>query len=257
MNRTSHKWPKRLPSLSAEQESIRDQFMALWHEELPQRYKIIEHFKHGYPVSQLHTNNRRIRTLGIGAGLGGHLEFEDLSIQEYYALELRLEMAERLRQRYPQCRTIVGDCQQHLPFPDNFFDRVLAIHVLEHLPNLPAALIEIRRVLRPTGQLCVVIPCEGGIAYSFALNISARRLFEKRFKQSYDWLIQSEHINLPGEIIEELSLLFETQHRRFFPLLIPVVTLNLCIGLTLKPRYTPPFPNASGASVGGTEKENK
>ncbi|HEV3019647.1 MAG TPA: class I SAM-dependent methyltransferase [Burkholderiaceae bacterium] len=230
------KWPKRLPQLSDEQLRIRDQFMAEWHDELPQRYKLIERFNHGYPVRRCGALRQGFRTLEIGAGLGGHLEFENLGAQEYFALELRPEMAARLQQRYPQCRTIVCDCQQRLPMPDAFFDRVLAIHVLEHLPDLPAALGEIRRVLRPDGQFCVVIPCEGGIAYSLARNISARRLFEKRFGQSYDWLIQSEHINVPQEIFEELSRLFEIQHREFFPLPFPVVTLNLCIGLTLKPR---------------------
>jgi SAM-dependent methyltransferase len=247
VSQISSKWPKQLPLLSREQVCIRDEFMALWHEELPQRYKVIERFNHGYPVSRSRDLKGSIRTLEIGAGLGGHLEFENLSAQEYYALELRAEMAERLRQRYPQCHAMVGDCQQHLPFPDAFFDRVLAIHVLEHLPNLPAALSEIRRVIRARGHFCVVIPCEGGILYSLARNVSARRLFEKRFKQSYDWLIQSEHINLPDEILAELAVLFEIQHRRFFPLLVPVVGLNLCIGLTLQPRHTAPLQKVSGA----------
>lgn len=233
----SSKWPKRLPQLSREQLRIRDEFMALWHDELPQRYKIIERFNHGYPADRSRLLHGGIRTLEIGAGLGGHLEFENLDAQEYYALELRPEMAERLRRRYPQCRVMVGDCQKPLPFPGAFFDRILAIHVLEHLPNLPAAIREIHRVIRPAGQLCIVIPCEGGIAYTLARNISARRLFERRFKQPYDWLIRSEHINLPDEILEELSVLFEVCHRKFFPLLIPVVTLNLCIGLTLRPRH--------------------
>jgi SAM-dependent methyltransferase len=243
----SPKWPKRLPELSAEQLRIRDQFMALWHEELPKRYRIVERFNHGYPVSRSAGLRETLRTLEIGAGLGAHLEFEDLAAQEYFALELRPEMAERLRKRYPQCQTIVGDCQQRLPMADAFFDRVLAIHVLEHLPDLPAALREIRRVIRPSGQFCVVIPCEGGIAYSVARNISARRFFEKRFGQSYDWLYRSEHINLPWEILEELSRLFEIQHRRFFPLPVPVVTLNLCIGLTLKP-----LPDSQLEHRGGT-----
>jgi len=232
----SAKWPKRLAPLTAEQLRIRDEFMSLWHEELPQRYQVVERFNHGYSVKRVLGPRQNIRTLEVGAGLGGHLEFEDLSRQEYYALELRPEMADRLRERFPSCHVVVGDCQQKLPLPDDHFDRVLAIHVLEHLPNLPAALREIHRVLKPSGHFSVVIPCEGGMAYSLARNISARRVFEKRFKQSYDWLIRSEHINVPEEILTELSELFEIQHRQFFPLFIPVVTFNLCIGLTLRPR---------------------
>jgi SAM-dependent methyltransferase len=232
----AERWPKRLPPLTAEQERIRDDFMAHWHEVLPRRYSAIERFNHGYPISRLPHVARRLRTLEIGAGLGAHLAFEDLAAQDYFAVELRSDMAARLEQRFPACRVVKGDCQERLPFSDAGFDRVLAIHVLEHLPNLPAALREIRRVLRPDGQLCVVIPCEGGLAYSLARNISARRIFEKRYGQSYDWLVQSEHVNLPAEIIEELERDFVIKHRRFFPLHIPVTTLNLVIGLTLAPR---------------------
>ena len=37
----------------------------------------------------------------------------------------------------------------NLPFPEGFFDAVIANHVLYHLPALPLALSEIRRVLKP------------------------------------------------------------------------------------------------------------
>ncbi len=239
----SSRWPKRLPPLTSEQERIRDDFMAHWHELLPRRYSAIERFNHGYPIARLPRAARRLRTLEIGAGLGAHLAFEDLSAQDYVAVELRSEMAARLERRFPACHVETGDCQQRLPFDDAFFDRVLAIHVLEHLPNLPAALREIRRVVRPGGQLCAVIPCEGGIAYSLARNVSARRVFEARYRQSYDWLVASEHVNRPAEIIEELERDFVVVHRRFFPLGIPVTTLNLVIGLELTPRSAASSPS--------------
>lgn len=45
-----------------------------------------------------------------------------------------------------------------LDFPDNTFDAVICSEVLEHLPDYDAALIEIRRVLKPGGRLCVSVP---------------------------------------------------------------------------------------------------
>lgn len=42
---------------------------------------------------------------------------------------------------------------QSLPFDDNSFDAALANHMLYHVPDLPQALAEIRRVLRPGGRL--------------------------------------------------------------------------------------------------------
>jgi hypothetical protein len=81
-----------------------------------------------------------------------------------------------------------------------------------------------------------VIPCEGGFVYSIARKISAERIFKKRYKQSYRWFIEREHVNIPKEIIEELQLYFDIVHRDYFPFKIPLVDLNLCLGLTLRPK---------------------
>jgi SAM-dependent methyltransferase len=223
-------WPKRLPQLTDEQRRVRDQFMTRWLEVLPNRYELIERFNHSYPLDGDTTG----RTLELGAGLGEHLRYEDLSGQEYYAVELREELAEAIRERYPSVEAIVADCQERLPFNDAYFDRVLAVHVLEHLPDLPRALDEIQRVLAPRGRFHAVIPCEGGLAYSLARRISAQRLFEKEFDMSYEWLIRSEHVNVPWEILLELRKRFRLVRSRYFPFRVRSVTLNLVIGLTLE-----------------------
>jgi SAM-dependent methyltransferase len=231
-------WPKTIPPLTAEQQRISDDFMKFWHEVLPKRYGMIDEFNHGYPVK--HAPPEFVTTLEIGAGLGEHLEYENLTeIQRrnYYSLELRENMAARIRERFSEVQVRVGDCQSRLDFPDGFFDRILAVHVLEHLPNLPAAIREMRRLCRSgRGVFSVVIPCEGSLAYTMARRISAQRLFEKRYGQPYDWFISREHLNRPHEILAELSPHFSIQHRAFFPLPVPFVFCNLCIGLTLKPR---------------------
>lgn len=41
---------------------------------------------------------------------------------------------------------------QSLPFPDRSFDAVIANHMLYHVPDIPRALSEIRRVLKPQGS---------------------------------------------------------------------------------------------------------
>lgn len=231
-------WPKKLAELTPEQERIRDDFFNCWLEELPKRYSYFDQFNQKYPLRTFRNGpeqDGRIRTLDIGAGRGEHLAFEALERQTYVALELRTELASWIHKVFPQASVIVGDCQENIAFPDGYFDRVLAIHVLEHLPNLPRALDEICRVLKPDGKLSVVIPCEGGWAYTLARNISARPLFEKRYKQSYDWFIACEHINLPKEVVTELQLRFRILDQTFFPLYLPSTKLNLVIGLTLRP----------------------
>jgi len=226
-------WPKQLPTFTVEEQRVRDAFMARWLEYLPQRGGFVERFNHGYP---LRGGAGGGRTLEIGAGLGAHLRYENLEDQQYYAVELLQELADSIEASYPGVRTLVGDCQKRLPFDDGFFDRVLAIHVLEHLPNLPPALDEVARVLAPEGRFVAIIPCEGGLVYSLARRLTSKRLFEREFGREYDWFIRSEHINMPWEITSELEKRFHVADTCYFPLRIPSVSVNLIIGLTMRPR---------------------
>lgn len=223
------RWPKRLPELSDEQQRIREDFYQLWLETLPRKYKLLERFDHRYPAKRGRPGER---TLDIGAGLGTQLEWEDLSTQDYVATDLREDHLAELRERFPGVEAVRADVQSELPFEDGSFDRVNAIHVLEHLPNLPPALDEIRRVLKPDGRLVVVIPCEQGRVHLLARRVSARPLFEKRYGTSYDWFIATEHCNVPWEIEHELESRFDVGRRRWFPFLLPSVNLNLAIGMT-------------------------
>lgn len=234
-----NKWPKLLPPLTEAQQKINDEFVQKWHEALAGKrgYRLIEKFNHGYVVSNCPASF--VHTLEIGAGLGEHLNYEKLTkVQQenYVALEIRANMLAELKKRHPSIKTYLGDCQETLPFQDGHFERVLAIHVLEHLPNLPATIRELYRVCnKKNGCLSVVIPCEGGYLYSLARKVSAQRLFEKAYHQSYNWFIEREHLNKPNEIMMELKKYFQIKHKTFFPFKVPSVHLNLCIGLTLAP----------------------
>ena len=232
------KWPKKLPELTEEQVRIKDEWMKYWHELLPSKFGIIEEFNHGFPVKQM-SKRERLYTLEIGAGLGGHIAYENLDNQNYSVLELRENMAEVLKERFPKVNVHVGDIQKKTNFSDAQFDRVVAVHVLEHLPDLPSALDEVSRILKDDGQFTIVIPCEGGMAYGFARYISSNRIFRKKFNMEYGWLMKSEHVNKAYEIIDELKKKFTVTKRKFFPILMPFIFCNLCIGLNLvKKGYT-------------------
>jgi SAM-dependent methyltransferase len=232
------KWPKVLPPLSPEQKRINDEFMEYWHEVLPNSYSIADQFNHKYAVQHAPENFQR--TLEVGAGLGEHINYEKLTPDQqrnYVALDARENMIDRLKERFPQVRGYLGDCQTRLDFVDGYFDRIIAINVLEHLPDLPRAVDEMHRLCdKKIGVFSVVIPCEGGLAYGLARRISAQRIFEKRYKVPYKLFIGREHINVPEEIYEELDRHFQIVHRTFFPIPVPFEFCNLFIGLTLRPK---------------------
>lgn len=240
-------WPKTFPPLTPEQQRISNDFMKHWHEVLPQKFGIIDRFNHSYAVKSAPADF--CRTLEIGAGIGEHIKYEKLTPEQeanYHALELRPNMSAEIKRRWPRVQTITGDCQKRLDFADGYFDRILAIHVLEHLPNLPATVREMYRLCdKQRGVLSIVIPCEGGMAYSLARKISAQRIFEKRYNQPYKWFIEREHMNRPREILGELRPYFQVTSRSFFPLPLPAVFCNLVIGLTLTPRLDVTLPSAA------------
>ena len=231
------RWPKLLPPLEPEQKRINDDFMRYWHEVFPSRFGIADRWGHRYAVEHAPASFRR--TLEVGAGIGEHLAFETLDAEQerdYVALELREGMAERIRERFPRVSVKVGDVQQRLDFPDGHFDRIVAVHVLEHLPDLPAALRELRRVCAPDGTLSVVIPCEGSLATTCARRISAQRIYERRYGRPYRLFIEREHLNRPWEVVEELAEHFTTTHRGAFPVPLPIQWCNLFLGMTLRPK---------------------
>jgi SAM-dependent methyltransferase len=194
---------------------------------------MIEAFNHGF-IAKLRVPDR-CRTLEVGAGLGSHIQFEDLQRQSYHCLEYREALCRQLTRQLPQGRVVCGDIELRQPWPDGFFNRIIAIHVLEHLRNLPAALREVRRLLTPGGCFDVVLPCEGGLAYSVARKISAERLFRRHFRMDYTPIIRNEHVSTLAEIEAELARDFAVERRSFFPLRIPIRAWNLCVGLRLRP----------------------
>lgn len=236
------KWPKVLPALTPEQKERSDAFMKMWHEELAgrPRYGLVEKFNHTFPVKNSPAQFKT--TIEIGAGLGEHLEYEQLTPEQernYYCNEYRENMAAEIRRRFPNVKTVVGDCQQRMDFPDGFFDRYIAVHVLEHLPNLPAAVREAHRLLnKQSGRMLIVIPTEGSPAYSLARKISAERVWKRHFSAPYSEFYRREHINLVPEILAELEPYFTIESRSYFPLGVPLWFCNLCIGYSLVPRAT-------------------
>ncbi|MBU3556842.1 class I SAM-dependent methyltransferase [Polynucleobacter sp. Ross1-W9] len=233
----SNKWPKTPPQLTEKQKEIGDDWLKYWLSLMPGKYGAYAKFNHEYVIKNAPAEFES--TLEIGCGDGEHLNFEKLNEaqeKKYVAIDIRQNIVDAFKRKHSKIQCYVSDCQARQNFENNSFDRILAIHVLEHLPNLPAAVDELYRLCnKERGVLSIVLPCEGSLAYTFARKISAERMFKKRYKMPYDWYMKSEHINTIDEVLEELSRKFIIQKSTFFPLKIKIREVNLAIGYTLTP----------------------
>lgn len=59
----------------------------------------------------------------------------------------------------------LGDITKRTPYEDNTFDSVLSLSLLEHVSDLDAALIEMRRITRPGGEVCAMFGPAWSSAY--------------------------------------------------------------------------------------------
>jgi SAM-dependent methyltransferase len=73
---------------------------------------------------------------------------------------------------------------KRIPFEDNYFDSVFTSEVFEHVFNLDEVLLEIRRVMKPNGQILLTIPFAWGEhekPYDFAryTSFAIKHILEK------------------------------------------------------------------------------
>lgn len=119
------------------------------------------------------------RVLEIGLGQGADSEQIIRRGGIWSGLDLTREAVDRTRTRLllrglPHERVIQGSALD-LPLPDGCFDIVFSHGVLHHIPDIHRAQREIRRILKPDGELVVMLYARRSLNYLVSIAV-ARRL---------------------------------------------------------------------------------
>ena len=170
------------------------------------------------------------RVLEVGAGTGIHLSHVKHGFDEYVMTDLNAPMlvsAQRRTEGHQGKVTAMAQDATKLDFPDASFNRVIATHVLEHLPKPHEVLREWQRVLKPGGLLSIILPCDPGLGWRLGRTVGARQKFIKAGIE-YDYWMAREHINAINGLVAFIRYYFpEGKRERWSPLRIPSMDLNL------------------------------
>ncbi|MEM3402349.1 MAG: methyltransferase domain-containing protein [Candidatus Hadarchaeales archaeon] len=94
------------------------------------------------------------RLLDVGCGTGLLLAELEERAEEAYGVDLSSEMLKVARKRCRKSKLLVADAE-NLPFEDGFFDCIVSFTLLQNLPNPPAAVKEMARVLKKGGTAII------------------------------------------------------------------------------------------------------
>jgi ubiquinone/menaquinone biosynthesis C-methylase UbiE len=104
------------------------------------------------------TSNAKVLDLGCGAGHASYAAaMAATEVVAYDLTEAMLRIVERTaaERGLINVRTAQGSAER-LPFADGSFDWVISRYSAHHWRNVPAAMLEIARVLKPGGQVCLI-----------------------------------------------------------------------------------------------------
>jgi phosphatidylethanolamine/phosphatidyl-N-methylethanolamine N-methyltransferase len=170
------------------------------------------------------------RVLEVGAGSGVHIRFVSHRYDEYVMTDGSEDMITQLRRAASELNdprvSVATENAYRLSFADHSFDRVIATHVLEHLPSPQLVVEEWRRVLKPGGVLSVVLPCDPGFAWRLGRMFGPRAAAHRR-GIDYDYVMALEHVNAITNLVSILRHHFSDRKEYWWPSLLPQTDINL------------------------------
>lgn len=170
------------------------------------------------------------RVLEVGAGTGEHIPFVRHRFDEYILSDLdqnTLEVArKKLGKLHDSKLRFEVQAGNNLKYEDSTFDRLIAVHVLEHISQPHLVLKEWLRVLKHGGILSILIPTDPGLAWRLGRHLGPRRqAIEKGI--AYDYIMAREHVNPSTNLIALLRHYFPHPKEAWWPIPVPSTDLNL------------------------------
>lgn len=150
-------------------------------------------------------NNKKIKTIEIGAGTLNHLKYENLKNNTYDIIEPKkflFKNSNSLKKINKIYKTI-EDCK------NNYYDRIISCAVLEHLEDLPHYLVASSFKMKKSSFQSHSIPCEGYPMWDYSWTLLSGFLFRIKTGHSFKEVQKHEHLNNFDEILSLIKFFYK------------------------------------------------
>ena len=175
------------------------------------------------------SKKKKERVLEIGPGTHPHINYLKHEFDEYYVVDKIKELS-TFYENNKKVKFIHQEGDK-LPFPDNYFDRVIISHCLEHIVYPEKVLLDIYAKLKVGGSVTIGLPTDPGIMWRVGKFISANFLINKNYnfsKDKYYYFTAKDHVNSIFSLIPIIKKNFnKINFERFEPFKIPLIDFNL------------------------------
>jgi len=137
-------------------------------------------------LDALNVSGKRVLEIGLGEGSDAEHLIRHGAI--WSGIDLTSESVERVRARLMLRELPHEELRQgsvlDLPFADDHFDIVFSHGVLHHVPDIKQAQSEIHRVLRPGGELVIMVYARWSLNYVVSIGLIRRAALLAAFAMS-------------------------------------------------------------------------
>jgi len=140
--------------------------------------------------------NNISKVLEIGAGSAPHYRFINHHYDEYHIVET----SETIIKKYIDNPKVVATNYDGkiLPYEEEYFDRIIISHCLEHIVDPESFLFEMMKKLKKGGILSISLPTDPGLLFRIGrlyLKIFSIKNKYKISSKQFDYMNATEHVN--------------------------------------------------------------
>jgi phosphatidylethanolamine/phosphatidyl-N-methylethanolamine N-methyltransferase len=158
------------------------------------------------------------KVLDVGGGKAEHFDFIKHGFNSYTIIDIRDVLNSF---SYPEKVFFVHGDAEKMPFDNASFDRIIVTCLLHHVANPLNVLRELKRIIKPNGEISIMVPHDPGIFYRTSQTLTTFRSAAKR------------------GLLQEARIVHSLEHRNNFWSLDQLIKSEFCSPMVLKKRSFP------------------